>query len=81
MLSREQLESFWRDGYLAAENAVAAEQLRGLRDDIHEWVEESRAHDAPFGEPTVDGRARFDMGEEHCAGSTIRARSARTTTR
>jgi len=67
MLTREQIDDFWRDGYIVASNAVSAEQLRRLRDDVHGWVEASRAHDAPFGEPTVDGRPRFDMGEEHCA--------------
>lgn len=67
MLNREQIDDFWRDGYVVAPNAVTAEQLRRLRDDVRAWVEESRAHDAPFGEPTVDGRPRFDMGEEHCA--------------
>ena len=67
MLTREQTDEFWRDGYLLAPNAVSRQQLRRLQASIHEWVEESRAHDAPFGEPTVDGRPRFDMGEEHCA--------------
>jgi len=67
MLSREQIEQFWRDGYLVAENAVSGKQLGRLQESIRRWVDESRAHDAPFGEPTVDGRPRFDMGEEHCA--------------
>jgi ectoine hydroxylase-related dioxygenase (phytanoyl-CoA dioxygenase family) len=67
MLNREQIEQFWRDGYLVAENAVSGKQLGRLQESIRRWVEESRAHDAPFGEPTVDGRPRFDMGEEHCA--------------
>ena len=67
MLSDAQIEKFWRDGYLVAENAVSGEQLGRLQESVHQWVEESRAHDTPFGEPTVDGRPRFDMGEEHCA--------------
>ncbi|NCF29875.1 MAG: phytanoyl-CoA dioxygenase family protein [Gammaproteobacteria bacterium] len=67
MLSDAQIEEFWRDGYLVAENGVSGEQLRRLQESVHQWVEESRAHDTPFGEPTVDGRPRFDMGEEHCA--------------
>jgi ectoine hydroxylase-related dioxygenase (phytanoyl-CoA dioxygenase family) len=67
MLSREQIDRFWREGFLLAENAVSEEQLGRLQEGIHEWVEESRTHDVPFGEPTVDGRPRFDMGEEHCA--------------
>jgi ectoine hydroxylase-related dioxygenase (phytanoyl-CoA dioxygenase family) len=67
MLSDAQIEKFWRDGCLVAENAVSADQLGRLQESLHQWVEESRAHDTPFGEPTVDGRPRFDMGEEHCA--------------
>lgn len=67
MLSREQCDQFWRDGCLVAENAVSAAQLQRLQACIHDWVEESRSHVAPFGEPTVDGRPRFDMGAEHCA--------------
>ena len=42
-------------------------QLAGLRE-VHEaWVEESRSRDAPFGEPTVDGRPRFDAAPEQTA--------------
>jgi ectoine hydroxylase-related dioxygenase (phytanoyl-CoA dioxygenase family) len=67
MLSREQIDNFWRDGYLVAENAVSDAQLRNLQESICDWVEESRNHDTPFGEATVDGRPRFDMGAEHCA--------------
>jgi len=67
MLSREQIERFWRDGYLLAENAVTGEQLERLEASVRAWVDESRAHRKPFGEPTVDGRARFDVGDEHCA--------------
>ena len=67
MLSREQIERFWRDGYLVAENAVTDAQLERLEASVRGWVEASRAHQEPFGEPTVDGRARFDVGEEHCA--------------
>ena len=66
-LSNAQVQQFQRDGYCVGENAVTPEQLESLRSEIARRVEESRAHDSPFGEPTLDGRARFDMGEEHCA--------------
>ena len=69
MLSKEQVDAFWRDGYIVAEDAVDARQLAALRDTLAGWVEESRAHDAPFGEPTVDGRPRFDLAPEHTAAS------------
>ena len=67
MISKAHVDEFWRDGVLVAENAVNARQLAGLREVLAEWVEESRSHDAPFGEPTADGRARFDLAPEHAA--------------
>jgi len=64
-LSKAQVDQFWRDGYLLAEGGVGENQLELLKRQLSEWGEESRAHSAPFGPETVDGRARFDMGEEH----------------
>ena len=67
VLNREQIDAFWRDGYLVVEDAVTPVQLAALKAEIGSWVEESRAHSAPFGPPTIDGRPRFDMGAEHSA--------------
>ena len=69
MIAKDRIDDFWRDGFLVAGNAVDARQLAGLRMVLSEWIEESRAHDAPFGEPTVDGRARFDLAPDHTADS------------
>ena len=69
MIARDRIDDFWRDGFLVAGNAVDARQLAGLRMVLSEWIEESRAHDTPFGEPTVDGRARFDLAPDHTADS------------
>jgi len=66
-LTQAQIETFWRDGCLVAEDAVTPAQLAALNAEIARWVEASRAHSAPFGEPTIDGRPRFDMGAEHSA--------------
>lgn len=66
-LTPDQIDAFRRDGFLVVENAVTPGQLAALKADLAGWVEESRAHDAPFGPQTVDGRARFDMGTEHTA--------------
>ena len=66
-LSEAQVAQFWRDGYLVAEGAVTPAQLAALQAEIAGWVERSRAHREPFGEPTIDGRPRFDMGAEHSA--------------
>jgi ectoine hydroxylase-related dioxygenase (phytanoyl-CoA dioxygenase family) len=67
MLSDAQIDQFRQDGYLVAPDAVTPAQLEGLRREVANWVEESRRHSAPFGPPTLDGRPRFDMGEEHSA--------------
>jgi ectoine hydroxylase-related dioxygenase (phytanoyl-CoA dioxygenase family) len=67
VLNREQIDAFWRDGYLMVEDAVTPKQLAALKAEIADWVEQSRAHAAPFGPPTIDGRPRFDMGSEHSA--------------
>ncbi len=67
MLTPKQIDDFWRDGYLTVKGAVTSAQLTALNTDIGGWVEESRGHSQPFGPPTLDGRARFDMGAEHSA--------------
>ncbi|MBB25250.1 MAG: restriction endonuclease subunit S [Geminicoccus sp.] len=64
MLSNEQVDAFWRDGVIVAEDAVTPEQLAALRAVFDGWVDESRAHAEDYGE-TVDGRARFDLQPGH----------------
>ncbi|MDH3666494.1 MAG: phytanoyl-CoA dioxygenase family protein [Paracoccaceae bacterium] len=66
VLSQDQIDQFWRDGVLTIENAVTPEQLAALRRDFDGWVEQSKAHDAPYGE-AIDGRPRFDIQPGHCA--------------
>ena len=67
MISKGEVDDFRRNGFLVAEGAVDSGQLAGLRETLAGWVETSRAHDVPFGEPTADGRARFDLAPEHIA--------------
>lgn len=67
VLSQAQVDAFWRDGVLTVADAVTPEQLDRLNAELAGWVEESRAHSAPFGPPTIDERPRFDMGSEHSA--------------
>lgn len=67
VLSQAQIDAFRRDGYLVVEDAVTPSQLAAMRAMMDAWTEESRAHTAPYGPPTVDGRPRFDMGTEHSA--------------
>lgn len=66
-LSPEQIDRFWRDGWLIAPNAVSADQLNALQTDFDQWWDASREHEAPWDTDTVDGRPRFDMAAGHCA--------------
>lgn len=76
VLSPEQIETFWRVGALTVENAVSPEQLAALRAQFDAWVEESRGHQAAYGQ-AVDGRPRFDVEPGHSAESpTLRRVSA-----
>ncbi|MBT6276154.1 MAG: phytanoyl-CoA dioxygenase family protein [Chromatiales bacterium] len=68
-LSSEQEEAFLRDGYLVARDAISTAQLVAARSEIANWVSESRAHSAPFGPPTEDGKPRFDLAAEHSAAA------------
>ncbi|MGB1256308.1 MAG: phytanoyl-CoA dioxygenase family protein [Thiolinea sp.] len=65
-LSEQQQEQFWRDGFLVVENAVDNDLLSQLQHDFSTWVEESRRHNAPYGE-TINGRPRFDLEPGHTA--------------
>ena len=66
-LTHEQQDQFWSDGYLVVEGAVDNDTLARLRAQMDVWAEESRKHTEPYGEPTVDGRPRFDLEENHSA--------------
>ena len=67
-LEQDQKDFFWKHGYLVIENAVSADLLARLQADFSDWVEESRRHDAAYGE-TLDGRPRFDLEKGHSAES------------
>ena len=66
-LTHVQQDQFWSDGYLVVEGAVDNDTLERLRAQMDAWAEESRKHTEPYGEPTVDGRPRFDLEENHSA--------------
>ncbi|MGH7319429.1 MAG: phytanoyl-CoA dioxygenase family protein [Candidatus Rokuibacteriota bacterium] len=67
MLTPQQIEQFWADGCLVVPDAVTVPQHEALQRAIAGWIEESRRHAAPFGEPTIDGRPRFDLEAGHTA--------------
>lgn len=64
ILSDEQVEAYWRNGYLLLANALSRDQLQALQSDFEGWKEQSREHDAPYG-VTLDQRARFDLEPGH----------------
>ena len=64
ILSKAQIESFQRDGYILLENAISEETLRKLSGEFDQWNEESRSHSKPYG-TTYDNRPRFDIEPGH----------------
>jgi ectoine hydroxylase-related dioxygenase (phytanoyl-CoA dioxygenase family) len=69
-LSREQRDSFWRNGYLVVDHVIDSHLLAALSDDFEGWVTESRRNEKPYG-TTLDGRPRFDLGTEHSAAKPM----------
>lgn len=67
ILSQKQQDQFWHDGYLVVDGAVDKQTLCNLQNQMSKWDEESRNHMQPYGKPTVDGRPRFDLEENHSA--------------
>jgi len=66
VLTREQYERFWNEGYLVVEDAVSQPQLAALNAELDRWIEESRSHSGNFGQ-TIDGKPRFDVEPGHSA--------------
>lgn len=66
-LTIQEKQAFEKDGYIVVKNAVDGKQLESLQSEIKNWVEESKLHSEPYGQPTIDGRPRFDMGTDHTA--------------
>ena len=68
-LTIQEKQAFEKDGYIVVKNAVDGKQLESLQSEIKNWVEESKLHSEPYGQPTIDGRPRFDMGTDHTASN------------
>lgn len=68
VLTQQQYDAFWRDGWLMAPDAVTAEELAGLRVQLDAWIDESRGHETPWGE-TGHGFPRFDLEAGHNAAA------------
>lgn len=65
-LTAEEAAAFRRDGYLTVPDAVTSDELAALNRQLAGWVQESRRHQAAWGEQ-VDGRPRFDLASGHGA--------------
>ncbi len=59
-LTQDQIDAYWRDGYLVLPDALRPEQLTALADDFALWRDTSRTVGTDHGE-TMDGRPRFDV--------------------
>jgi ectoine hydroxylase-related dioxygenase (phytanoyl-CoA dioxygenase family) len=66
MIEQQQIDQYNEQGFLVVENVLTAEEISALQSDFDNWVEESRQHEAPYGD-TLDGRARFDIEGDHSA--------------
>lgn len=66
MLSENQFQQFWRDGYLVVPDLIDQKTINDLQDDFRQWVEESRQYTSAYG-TTLDARARFDLDSDHLA--------------
>lgn len=60
MISKDQIDSFNKNGYVVIDNVISEDILEKLRTDLKKWVALSTHHEAAFGE-TKDGRPRFDI--------------------
>jgi len=66
MLTQDQVDQFWNEGYTVARAVVRPDDLAALRGQLDRWIEESRGQVANYGE-TIDGKKRFDLEAGHGA--------------
>lgn len=66
VLSKQQVASFHEMGCLLVPDVIEHHFMQAMIADLDQWIEDSRAHAAPFGE-TLDHRARFDVQPGHSA--------------
>ncbi len=64
ILSPAEKQHFHEHGYLLRKSAVEENLLVELDEELDQWMELCKTHDANFG-TTVDGKARFDLEAGH----------------
>jgi phytanoyl-CoA hydroxylase len=66
LLTDEQIDRFWEQGYLVAPGGATAAQVSAMGAEIDGWIENSRSQIANYGD-TADGKACFDIEIGHGA--------------
>ena len=54
------VSDFNRNGFVMISDALTKDQLGVMRDQLDQWIDESRKYKNNFGK-TLDGRPRFDL--------------------
>jgi ectoine hydroxylase-related dioxygenase (phytanoyl-CoA dioxygenase family) len=66
MLTKAQVETYTRDGFVIIPKAISSDKLQAMRDELDKWIEESKSYKDNYGK-TPNGKARFDLEKGHCA--------------
>ena len=66
MLSKEQVKTYIRDGFVIVPKVISSDKLQAMRDELNKWIEESKNYKDNYGD-TPNGKARFDLEGGHCA--------------
>lgn len=64
MLSPDQLDHFYRKGYIVVKDAVCEKNIHAINTQIDRWVHESRNYESNYGK-LIDGQPRFDLEPGH----------------
>ena len=66
MLTKEQVKTYVRDGFVIVPKVISSDKLQAMRDELNKWIEESKNYKDNYGD-TPNGKARFDLEGGHCA--------------
>ena len=66
MLTKSQIKTYARDGFVVVPKVISNNKLKALQADLDNWIEESKSYKENYGE-TPNGKARFDLESGHSA--------------
>ena len=66
MLTKEQVKTYIRDGFVIVPKVISSDKLQAMRDELNKWIEESKNYKDNYGD-TPNGKARFDLEGGHSA--------------